>query len=91
MSSALGFSTGCTDTLLRMSLIILEKNMKKWGGYLFFFGVGSMVLSFINMEFILLSWIDTWGPSIGWTIRIAMAVLGAAMWLVGNSRETASA
>jgi hypothetical protein len=62
--------------------------MKKWGGYLFFFGVGSMVLSFVNMEFIILSWVDTWGESTGWTIRVGMAVIGGAMWMFGGQSES---
>jgi hypothetical protein len=65
--------------------------MKSWGGNLFFFGAGSIVLYFLNMEFILLAWIDTWGPQIGWGIRIAMTVVGAALWLVGRQRENAAA
>ena len=61
--------------------------MKKWGGTLFFFGVGSVVLYFLNMEFILLSWVDMWGENIGWVIRGAMAVVGGIMWLVGRNQE----
>ena len=32
--------------------------MKSLGGTMFFFGVGSAVLYFMNMEFIILAWID---------------------------------
>jgi hypothetical protein len=64
--------------------------MKSVGGYLFFFGVGSIVLYFLQMEFILLAWIDMWGPTVGWGIRIAMAVVGGILWLVGNKKETTS-
>ena len=58
--------------------------MKKLGGTLFFFGVGSMVLSFLNMEFIILAWIDLWGPTVGWIIRGVLTVVGAVLWLVGK-------
>jgi len=58
--------------------------MKKWGGYLFYFGVGSIVLSFLNMQFIILAWIDLWGPTVGWAIRIAMVVVGGVMWLAAG-------
>ncbi len=64
--------------------------MKKWGGTLFFFGVGSIVLYFLHMQFIILAWIDHWGPTVGWGIRIGMAVAGAAMWLLGP-KEAAEA
>ncbi len=54
------------------------------GGYLFFFGVGSIVLDFFHLQFVILAWIDTWGPAVGWGIRIGMAVVGAALWLLGK-------
>ncbi len=60
--------------------------MKTLGGYLFFFGAGSMVLYFLNFEFAILSWVDTWGSAVGWSIRIGLAVVGAAMWLAGRQR-----
>jgi len=62
-------------------------NMKSIGGTMFFFGVGSIILYFLNMEFIVLAWIDIWGPSIGWFIRIALSVVGAILWLLGNSES----
>ena len=54
---------------------------------MFFFGVGSAVLYFLNMEFILLSWIDLWGTTVGWVIRSALAVIGAFLWVIGNHAE----
>lgn len=58
--------------------------MKKFGGSMFFFGVGSVVLNFLNMEFIILAWIDLWGPLVGWIIRGALIVVGGILWLVGK-------
>jgi hypothetical protein len=65
--------------------------MQKLGGYLLFFGIGSIILDFIGMRFVILSWIDTWGPSIGWTIRIGLIVAGAAILLVERKKAAASA
>ncbi len=62
--------------------------MKTIGGYMFFFGVGSILLYFLNMQFIILSWIDTWGPNAGWTIRGALSAVGGVLWLIGNFQET---
>jgi hypothetical protein len=67
----------------------LHTLMKKIGGILFFFGVGSIVLHYLNMEFILLAWIDTWGEQAAWAIRIGMAAVGGLMWLVGKNPEAA--
>lgn len=61
--------------------------MKQIGGYMFFFGVGSIVLYFLNMEFILLAWIDTWGEPVAWSIRGVLTVAGGIMWFIGRNQE----
>jgi hypothetical protein len=65
----------------------VENGMKKLGGYMFFFGVGSIILSFLQREFVILAWIDNWGPGVGWAIRIALSVGGGVLWLVGSASE----
>ena len=64
--------------------------MKNIGGTMFFFGVVSAVLYFLNYELVLLAWIDSWGPIVGWVIRGALAVVGGILWLAGNKAETAA-
>jgi hypothetical protein len=66
-------------------------NLKSIGGFLFFFGLGSIVLNFMGMEFRLLMWIDNWGVETGWAIRGAMTVIGGGLWLVGQRQEAAAA
>ncbi len=61
--------------------------MKSLGGYMFFFGVGSIVLLLMNRNFTILMWIDQWGEGVGWSIRIGLAVLGAGLWLLGMKQE----
>lgn len=61
--------------------------MKQIGMYLAIFGIGSIILSFFQMEFKILMWIDTWGETTGWAIRIGMIVLGAVLFFVGKSKE----
>ncbi|MEM7430536.1 MAG: hypothetical protein AAF351_01225 [Pseudomonadota bacterium] len=58
--------------------------MQQIGGLLVLLGAGSFVLNMLNMEFRLLSWIDTWGPTVSLIIKIALIVVGAALWLAGN-------
>ena len=65
--------------------------MKTIGGYMFFFGIGSIILNYMEREFIVLSWIDNWGTSVGWGIRIGLAVVGAGLWLYGRSQASAGA
>lgn len=61
--------------------------MQRIGGYLLFFGIGSIILSLLEMNFILLMWIDNWGESIGWTIRIGITILGGIFTYFGANRE----
>lgn len=61
--------------------------MSSIGSTLLLFGIGSIVLNFFNYEFSLLSWIDNWGVGVGWAIRIAMIVVGAALFFMGRGEE----
>lgn len=64
--------------------------MKKLGVYLAIFGIGSIVLSFFERQFRILMWIDSWGETTGWVIRIGMIVLGAVLFFMGKSKEEAA-
>jgi len=65
--------------------------MQGFGGLLALLGAGSFVLHFMDREFTLLSWVDNWGPGIGNGIRIAMIVVGAIIWYLGNKQASAEA
>jgi len=65
--------------------------MRSIGSALIFFGAGSAVLHFIGYEFRLLMWIDNWGETVGWIIRGALVIVGAAIVLFGNSSAEAEA
>jgi hypothetical protein len=58
--------------------------MQGFGGLLVMLGAGSFVLRFINMDFILVSWVDNWGPAVGNGIRVGMIVVGAILWFLGR-------
>ncbi len=62
-------------------------SIKVFGSGLFYFGVGSMVLSLIGLEFKILIWVDFWGPMVGWAIRTGMALVGGLMWIFGTLGE----
>jgi len=64
--------------------------MKKLGGYMLFFGIGSIVLSYLNMQFIILAWIDMWGSSVGWAIRIGLIVGGGLLLLLAKRNADAA-
>jgi hypothetical protein len=64
--------------------------MKGMGGLLVLFGAGSFVLNMLDREFTVISWIDNWGPTVGMAIRVSMIVVGAALWFMGNKKESAT-
>jgi hypothetical protein len=47
------------------------------------------LLNLMSMEFKLLGWIDSWGPTVGIAIRVGLIVVGGALWFVGRKREAA--
>ena len=63
--------------------------MKGIGGLMMLLGAGSFLLNMLGHEFILIMWIDLWGPTVGILLRIAMIVVGAGLWFVGHKQETA--
>lgn len=67
------------------------KKMKSIGGLMFVLGLGSFLLHYLGMEFKLLMWIDSWGPTTGTAIRIGLVVVGAVLWLVAGRQEKAVA
>ena len=64
--------------------------MQSIGGLLVLLGAGSFVLHYMGREFTLLSWVDNWGVGVGNGIRIAMIVVGIAVWLLGRKSEAST-
>jgi len=58
--------------------------MKSAGVWLMIFGFGSMALNFLGLEFVILSWIDSWGANVGWGIRGALAVVGVVLFVLAS-------
>lgn len=52
------------------------------------FGALSIVLYFINYNLRILLWIDNWGDTIGWVIRIGLVVVGALLYFIIGKEET---
>jgi hypothetical protein len=66
-----------------------EAGMKTFGGFLLFFGLGSCVLYFLDLEFVLLMWIDLWGDLVAWSIRIGLLVTGIVILAVAQEKSNA--
>ncbi len=60
--------------------------MTRIGIWLIIFGVGSFLLNLLNMEFILLMWIDSWGPTVGLLIRGGLVAVGIVLIAVDKMR-----
>lgn len=53
--------------------------MRSFGIFLIVMGVGSALLPYLGMQFILVAWIGTWGPTVAWLIRGAMVIVGLGL------------
>lgn len=63
--------------------------MRSLGGWLFFFGVGTIVLNLFGYEFIVVSWIDRWGETGGWILRGSLIGVGLVLYAMGPAGEGA--
>lgn len=61
--------------------------MRNLGMLLLFLGAGSMVLHFMEREFRLLAWIDTWGETAAWGIRGGLILVGLLLVLAGKGGD----
>lgn len=50
-------------------------------------GIMSIVLSIFNYNIRLLSWVDIWGNSMGWIIRILLIVGGGILFILFKNNE----
>ena len=56
--------------------------MKSIGMYMAYAGLFSVGFNFLDRELSILGWIDMWGDTIGWVIRIGLIVVGGALFLM---------
>lgn len=61
--------------------------MKELGLGLLLLGLLSLVLPFVGMKSMLLTWIDQWGPAVAWLIRGDITLLGLVLWLSFRNRD----
>lgn len=51
-------------------------------------GIISIALSIFNYNIRLLAWVDLWGDTMGWVIRILLILIGGALYFFfGNYEE----
>ena len=61
--------------------------MRLFGIFLIIVGAISAILFFLDKNFVLLDWINTWGSQVGWGIRGFLMLLGIILFIVGKAAE----
>ena len=61
--------------------------MRSFGIILIIVGAISAILFFLDKNFVLLDWINTWGSQVGWGIRGFLILLGIILFIVGKAAE----
>lgn len=61
--------------------------MRFLGVILIVVGLLSAGVSFLDMNFIFLTWINQWGENVGWIIRGGMVFLGLILYFAGKPTD----
>jgi len=61
--------------------------MRSFGSLLLLLGVLAIVLDFVGRVPKLLVWIYSWGDGVAWVIKIAIILVGAALFFLGKKKE----
>ncbi len=62
--------------------------MKRIGYFIALLGASSIILNFFDYEFRYLMWVENWGETVGWIIRIGLIVLGAVLVFAGSKQKS---
>ncbi len=65
----------------------IKSKLGKGGLLLAAMGIMSIILSIFNYNIKLLAWIDIWGSTMGWIIRILLIVGGGALFMLYGSDD----
>jgi len=60
---------------------------RSFAGFIAFAGLMSIVLNLVGYNLRILMWIDLWGDTVGWLIRVALLVGGVALFFLLPSEE----
>ena len=65
----------------------IKSKLGKGGLLLAAMGIMSIVLSIFNYNIRLLSWVDAWGNTMGWGIRILLIIGGGGLFFLFGKEE----
>lgn len=69
----------------------IKSKISSLGALMVVFGLASSILSFFDYNLRLLMWVDMWGTTTGWIIRIALILGGAALFFLTNKASESEA
>jgi len=61
--------------------------MKRLGVYMALFGIAAIILPYFNRQLSILSWIDNWGETASWAIKIGIVIVGAILFFMSKSQS----
>ena len=61
--------------------------MKPIGSLLLILGLAAIILGFMDRVPTILVWIDQWGTSASWAIKVALVVIGGTLYYLGNKKK----
>jgi len=61
--------------------------MRKIGTYLALIGIALIVLPYFGLTLRFLDWINNWGATVAWAIKIGLIVVGAILFFMGKSQS----
>lgn len=64
----------------------MNRLLTNLGGFLAISGIISCILYFIDYQLKILAWIDTWGVTLGWVIRIGLVVIGVLLFFIAGQK-----
>ncbi|PJZ71132.1 hypothetical protein CH373_01020 [Leptospira perolatii] len=65
----------------------LKERLSGVGGFICIAGLASSGLSLIDYNLKILMWIDNWGMTVGWIIRVGLIVGGAALFFFTRKKS----
>ena len=61
--------------------------MRLFGTALLIIGTASLLLPFIGLNFLFLTWIGNWGTTVSWLIRFGLVALGALLYFMHREKD----
>jgi len=81
---------------MEFKMDLIKSKLSSIGAFFAAAGAFSIILNILyvfniaNFEVRILMWIDSWGTTIGWAIRIGITIAGAALYLIFSHSEEAA-